>query len=438
VASHSYLTADIVAKEALMLLENNLVMGNLVHRGYREEFGKDIRGAKPGTSVRIRIPNRFTVTKSRVRTTSGITESYITLTCATQAHVSFDVTSVDLTMKIGQFSERYLKPAIAKLANTVDADVLALYKDVANSVWESTGFVTPESFIVLGKAAQKLDEEATPNDQRHIVVNPAANWSLANALRTVYVDSVAAPAIKQGLAKSGPHRKGYFAPIAGFDVYMDQNVKTHTTGDFHSTGSTAAILAGTTGGGGSGDLGTDSKNYPMLDFKNVASKALRQGDVFTIADVIAVQPMSGESTGVLRQFVVTADASNHSSGTGDTTLSPVTVYFEPPMIDTGAYKNVDTLPAAGAAVSIVGTQGEPFPQNLAFHKNAFALVVVPLEIPDGASWGARATSRVSGMSVRVMKDYDIVNDEERIRLDILYGVKTLQPEMACRIWGAEG
>jgi hypothetical protein len=108
------------------------------------------------------------------------------------------------------------------------------------------------------------------------------------------------------------------------------------------------------------------------------------------------------------------------------------------MIDTGAYKNVDTLPAAGAAVSIVGTQGEPFPQNLAFHKNAFALVVVPLEIPDGASWGARATSRVSGMSVRVMKDYDLSNDEERVRLDILYGVKTLQPEMACRIWGAEG
>ena len=102
-ASHSYLTADIVAKEALMLLENHLVMGNLVHRGYREEFGKDIRGAKPGTSVRIRIPNRFTVTKSRVRTTSGITESYITLTVATQAHVSFDVTTVDMTMKIGQF-----------------------------------------------------------------------------------------------------------------------------------------------------------------------------------------------------------------------------------------------------------------------------------------------------------------------------------------------
>lgn len=436
-ASHSYLTATIVAKEALMLLENNLVMGNLVHRGYREEFGKQIRGAKPGTSVNVRIPNRFKVTKSRVRTTSGITESYLTLTVATQAHVSFDVTSVDLTMKISEFSERYLYPAVAALANQIDADICALYDDVANSVWESTGFVDPESFIVLGKAARTMDEEAVPPDQRCIVLNPAANWSLANALRTVYVTDIASPALKQGIAQSGK-RKGYMATIAGFQIFMDQNVKVHNTGDYHDTGSTAALLVGTTAGGGSGGLGTDAKSISIGDFRIIASKALRVGDVFTCANVYAVNPMSGESTGQLRQFTVTADASCIKTGTATTGNHWTTVYFEPPMIDTGAYKNIDTLPAAGAAVEIVGSEGEPYPQNLAFHKNAFALVVVPLEVPKGVADAAVARHPASGLSLRVIYDYDLANDEQMVRLDVLYGVATLHRELACRIWGAEG
>jgi hypothetical protein len=105
------------------------------------------------------------------------------------------------------------------------------------------------------------------------------------------------------------------------------------------------------------------------------------------------------------------------------------------MIDTGPYATVDTLPAGAAAVTIVGTQGQQYPQNLAFHKNAFALVTVPLEMPEGI-WGARET--YNGLSIRLVKQYDIDTDDEVCRLDLLYGVKTLYPEMACRIWGAEG
>jgi hypothetical protein len=423
-STHTLLTPTVIAKEALMLLENNLVMGNLVHRKYVNEF------KKVGGSVSIRKPVKFRVTKSRTRSTSTITEQSITLTVATQAHVSWAFNSKDLTLTIEEYSERYVKPAAAALANTMDADVCALYDDVANSVWESTGFITPESFIVLGKAAQKMDEEACPPEDRSIALNPAANWSLANALKSLYVQDVAGGALKGGVASGGPP-KGYRGTIAGFDIYMDQNIKTHTTGQFHATGSTAALKVQTAAG--SGLLGSDQKSYPMIDFKIVNTRALKTGDVFTIAGVYAVNPMSGDSTGQLRQFTVTADAS--CAVTETTSGGAVTVYFEPAMVDTGPYATVDTLPAASAAVTIVGTIAEPYPQNLAFHKNAFALVTVPLEMPHGV-WGARET--YNGLSIRIVKDYDIDTDDEVCRLDVLYGVKSLYPEMAARIWGAEG
>lgn len=408
-STHTLLTPTIIAKEALMLLKNNLVMGARVHRNYEKEF------KKIGGTVTIRKPVKFRVTTGRTRTTSMITENSITLTVSSQKHVSWDFNTKDLTLTIEEYSERYIAPAAAVLANEIDADLLSLYVDVYNEVWESTGYVTPESFIVLGKAAQRLDEEAVPQNDRCVVLNPAANWSMANAMKNMYVTSVSDKAL----------RKGFLAPIAGMDIYMDQNVKAHTTGTFHDTGSTDSIIVGTSGG----NTGTV---ISLAHFRVATTIALKAGDTFTIADVYAVNPMSGQSTGTLRQFVVTADA----SVAGTTTASLATVYVQPDMISTGPYKTVDTIPAAGALITMTGYETEPYPVNLAFHKNAFALVMVPLEMPDGAVWGSTASD--SGFSIRIIKSYDINTDDDIIRMDVLYGVKTLYPELACRIRGAQG
>jgi len=270
-----------------------------------------------------------------------------------------------------------------------------------------------------------MDEEAVPPEARSIVLNPAANWSLANALKTLHVTEIAKPAL----------RKGYMSTLAGFDIYMDQNIKTHTTGEDRKSGSSPALLIGLTGGTlmPSTGAGTLNTHIEIIDVKLVASKALKTGDVFTIAGVYAVNPMSGESTGTLREFVVTADAS--CAATETTSGGGVDVYFQPDMIDTGPYKTIDTFPVTAAAVTVIGNEGEPYPQNMAFHKNAFALVTVPLEMPHGV-WGARTSH--NGLNIRVVKDYEIDSDTEIVRLDILYGIKTLYPELACRIFGAEG
>ncbi len=428
---NTLINATMIAREALRLLKNNLVMGSQVYRAYESEFPGT---PKKGGTVQIRKPVRFNVTKSRVRTSSVITEQYITMNVTTQAHISWAFDSNELTMKIEDYSERYIRPAAAKLANTVDGDLAALYSDVWNVVYESSGFVTPHTFMVLAKAQQRLDEEGVPPEDRCVVFNPAAHWAMANALVGLYGPQE---------AQEKALRKGYLGKIAGSDIYMDQNIKTHNVGHMCITGTTDSdiVLVASTGAtlitgivvGASANQKIELYNFRVA--ANVPT-LLAIGDWFEIANVYAVNPMSGESTGTRRQFVVTADVSGHSASTAVSTCGAgVSVYVQPDMINTGPYKTIDTKPAGNSIAYFYETHDKNYPMNLAFHKNAFALVFVPLQKPDGVAFADTVTDE--GYSIRVVKDYDIDNDLEVIRLDILYGVKTIYPELAVRMAGAE-
>ncbi len=417
-STSTLLSPTMIVREALRLLKNNLVMGNLVYRAYETEFPGF---PKKGGTVQIRKPVKFKTTKARTRATSTVSEDKVTLTVATQANISWAFIMSDLTLSIEEYSERYIRPAAAALANTVDSDLCALYDDLWNSVQESTGVITPSTFMVFGKAMQRLDEEAAPPEDRVVVFNPAAHWSMANALSALYVPAVAEKAI----------RKGFIGEIAGCQVYMDQNIKTHTTGAWHTGVSGAdgtGILVGTTGVPTAGSL--VATMIPMIQVDITSIAAFKTGDVFTIANVYAVNPMSGESTGALRQFVVTASA----YASCNTLTGYMDVYVQPDLIETGAYKTIDTMPLAGAVVNPMGGMMSKIPQNLAFHRNCFALVMVPLEKPDG-QWGSSITE--DGYSIRIVKDYNIDEDLEVIRLDILYGMKTIYPELGVRIYGQQ-
>ena len=159
---------------------------------------------------------------------------------------------------------------------------------------------------------------------------------------------------------------------------------------------------------------------------------LTAGDVITLAGVNAVNPVPGQTgtgkddLGRLQQFVVLNDGTSDGSGN-------LTVTISPPIITSGPFQTVTAAPANNAAITPLGTEATGYTQNLAFHRNAFALVTVPLEMPDGVSFKARETHR--GISMRVVKDYDIVNDDDVIRLDVLYGVKTLYNDLATRLSG---
>lgn len=397
-SSNTLLTPTIIAKEALMQLVNNLGMSAHVYKAYKNEF------VKVGQTITVRKPNKFRATKAQARSNSDITEPSTSITMSTQAHVSWAFSSVELTTTIEDYSKRYITPAVAALANQVDADLCALYKDVWN--YAGTPGITPASFSVLGDAQTILDNEAAPSEGRVAILNPAAHWSLADALKGTFAQNVAKDIIT----------KGYLGTIANLSLYMDQNVQRHTTGAF-TAGATPLMNGATV---------TGATSFVTNGWSG--SNTVKDGDIFTVDAVNQVNPMSGVSTGTLHRWAVTAD--NTDTGADMTiAITPSCVYGA-----TNAHSNVDALPLTTAALSFVGTASTAYPQNLVYHPNAFALVTVPIEMPSNV-WGARESDSDAGLSIRVVKQYDIDADEEIIRLDILYGTATLYGELAVRLWG---
>jgi len=392
------LTPTIIAKEALMQLLNHLAMSRHVYRAYKNEF------AKVGSTITVRKPNKFRTTKAQARVNTNIIEPSTSITMTTQAHVSWAFSSVDLTTTIEDYSKRYISPACNTLANTVDADLCGLYTDVYN--YAGTPGTTPNAFSMLGDAQVCLDDEATPDDTRVGILNPTANWSLADALKGTFASQVAKDIMT----------KGFLGKIANLDLYSDQNIVRHTTGEF--SGGTPLMDGATVTGAA----------VLVTDGWHASNDSVTKGDIFTVAGVYAVNPMSGVSTGVLRRFTVTADTDS-VNGAMTIPISPAIIYGA-----TNPYSNVDALPLTTAGLTFVGTEGTAYAQNMLFHPNAFALVTVPIEMPSNV-WGARESDPDAGISIRVVKQYDIDADEEIIRLDILYGMKTLYPEMAVRLWG---
>jgi hypothetical protein len=397
-SSNTLLTPTIIAKEALMMLINNLAMAKHVHTAYKNEF------VKVGQTITIRKPNKFRATKTQARSNSNISEPSTSIAMSTQAHVSWAFSSVDLTTTIEDYSKRYINPATAALGNQVDADLCGLYTDVFN--YAGTPGTTPSTFKALGDAQTILDNEAAPQEGRVGILNPAANWALADGLKGTFSPQVAKDIIT----------KGYLGTIANLSLYMDQNIARHTTGAF-TAGATPLMNGATV---------TGAAAFVTNGWSG--SNTVKKGDIFTVGATNQVNPMSGVSTGVLHNWAVTAD--NADTGADMTlAITPSVVYGA-----TNAQSNVDALPLTTAALAFVGTESSVYPQNLIFHPNAFALVTVPIEMPANV-WGARETDQDAGISIRVVKQYDIDADEEIIRLDILYGVKTLYPELAVRLWG---
>ena len=391
-SSNSLLTPSIISKETLVILENNLVAAGKVNRQFENQF------TKIGTTLTVRKPNRFRVSSGPGLSIQNVTEPSTSITISNQKHVDFQFTSQDLTLTIEEFSERYLKPAAAELANQLDYDVLTNYNQVFNLV--GTPGTVPAAFSALAAVGQRMDEGAVPQDGRVLVLNPAAYWSLASNLTTLYVKSVAEPALK-----------GFLANIANFEIFEDQNIQAQTVGAWGGSG--VVNSAGQTGS----SLVTNGWNASVTGLLNV-------GDVFTINGVYAVNPKNRQSTGSLQNFLVTATANSDSGGN-----STISIY--PAITTSGAYQTVSASPANLAAITVKGSASTSYAQNIGFVKDAFGLVTVPMELPQGVDFAAREMYK--NISIRVVRAYDINNDVFPCRMDILYGTATFYPELACRL-----
>lgn len=413
--ANTTLTASIIAAEAVMILDNNLVMGKQVFRGYEEDFAKKVNGYEVGSTITIRKPTDFTVRDGAVMDTQDVTEGSTTITVDKRKGVDFKFTSQELTMNIGDLSERVIKPAMVQLANQVDTDLMALYKDVPS--WVGTPGQVINSFADFAKIPERMDEYANPADDRSAVLSPADHWGLLGSQTALYMQDVA----------KGAYRKGSLGMIGDVDTFMSQNVPTHTTGNFAGTVlMDLSITASTITYASVKDTNVQTVHF---DGFTTAAAVVKKGDVFTIDGVYAVNPVTKAPLPFLKQFTVTADATM-SGNEGDLIITPA-------MIWTGAFKNVDVQGVTdlnNQPITFMGSQSTNYRQNLGFHRNAFALVTVPLVAPPGAVDVARKSYK--GLNVRVIPVYDGVNDVSAWRLDILYGTKTVDARLAHRASGS--
>ena len=412
-ATNSVLTPGIIAKEALMLLENNLVLGSLVHRGYEEEVTRQVNGYKRGGQVTIRRPAKYTWRTGATAVPQDSTEKSFNVTVNTQGGVDLQFTSADMTLKISDFSERFLKSAIITVANQIDGDIARLYRSVWN--WVGTPGQTITNFAAFGKAPQRMTEMAVPAGERTGVLSPADKWGLLGSLTGLHVQEVAKPALKRAKL-----------PMVGdVDLYETQVIKTHTVGTKAGTPLVNGASQGTTYAAS----GSTNAQALVTDGWTASSAVLKQGDVFTIAGVYAVNPVSKDVMPYLQQFVVNADAT--ADGSGNATLN-----ISPAIITSGAYQTVSAAPGDNSVISVLGTASTGYPQNLVFHKNAFALIMVPMEIPAGVPSGLVGRETYKGISVRLIPYYDGTNDVDNWRLDVLYTVAAIYPDLACRLSGS--
>lgn len=402
--SNTLITPSIIAREALFQLKNNCVMANLVHRAYEKEWQG---GVKPGATISIRKPVKFVATDGATLTKQAVSEASLSMVANNQKHVGWEFSSQELSLTIQEYSERYIVPAIIALANQVDTDLTGLYTDTFMTT--GTDGTAPSTFKDLADAAQLLDEHAVPQQMRCAVFNPAAHWAIADGLKGVFQPSLVDDIL----------RHAALGRIAGFEILQDQNIATHTAG--LAADSTPLVNGATQTGATIVSNGWESTTL-----------VLKEGDIITFAGCNDVNPVSRVDTGYLKQFVVTAD----STSTG----ADLTIPISPAIVTAAtAYKNCTASPTNGGAISIVNNGGSTLADstthsaNLCFHKNAFALAMVPMVMPDGATFKAQETA--DGFSIRVIKDYDIANDTEIIRLDILYAKTTIYPDLAVRLRG---
>jgi hypothetical protein len=401
--ANTLLTISMITREAVRVLENNLTFTKGVNRDYDDTFA--VQGAKIGDTINVRKPARYQGRSGATLSVEDHTETSVPLQLDTQFGVDVNFTSKDLTLSLDDFSERFLTPALATVANKVDRDGLALYKSVANAV--GTPGTIPTAFKTYLQAGAKMDDEGCPKDnQRSAILNPWAQVELVDALKGLFQASDRI---------SDQYKSGNMGLAGGFKFSMDQNVNTHTVGPLGGT----PLVNGASQSGSS--LITDG-------WTAAAAARLKKGDIFTIAGVNAVNPQTRSSTGQLRQFVVTADVSSDGSGNA-------TIAIFPAITASGAFQTVDAAPADNAALTVLGAAAAVSPAMLAYHKNAFVLGCADLQMPKGVDMAARVSDKQLGMSVRMVRQYDIVNDKFPCRLDILYGWKAIYPELACRIQG---
>lgn len=391
--SNSILTPTQVTREAMRILHEKATFIGSIDRQYDSSYAN--AGAKIGDSLKVRLPNEYTVRTGKTINVQDTEESSVTVTMATQKGVDMNFSTAELTLSIDDFSRRILEPAVARLVSAVEADSL---QGCTKLVYNQVGTVgtVPNAMSIFGNARAKLNQYLAPKEGRCLQVNSLTMSSMVDTLKGLFQDSAQIRT---------QYREGMIGRTAGFDWYENERIYTHTNGsDVSGVTLNSVTLA-------NGDASAAITG---------ASAAPEPGTIFTFATGKAVHPETKDVYSHLQQFVV-------KEGTTTSTL-----YFDPPIYSSGPKQNVSVMPGTTSALTFVGSASTAYAQDLAYHPEFATFVTADLEdVSRYGAWGAR--ENMDGVSIRVARQYDINNDNIPCRLDILYGYKVLRAALACRI-----
>jgi hypothetical protein len=396
-------TTSIVSKMALAIIKNNLGFAKNVNRDWEDEFtGNMARGYAPGTTINIRKPPRYTYRAGRVAVPQATVEQTVPLTL-TQGGNDIAFTSLERTLSVTRLEDKVMA-AVAPVCNEIDRQGLALAHYSTYNVLNPTGALPNTAALAIQAVTgmgQRLDEMAAGRERgsRTIVTNPALNASLVQGFGGYF---------NNPSKISKQYDTGMLSDSFGFNSAMDQNVDLHTNG--------AATATNINGAGQTGS------NITVVA---VAGGTLTRGTVITLPGVFAVNPQSRVSTGQLANFVVTADV----------LVGATSIPVSPAIVTSGAFQNVTASPTTAQPYVIQGAASTSYNTNVAYHKDAFTLAMVPMFAPPSGKGNVSVSQQSEdGMTVKVTEYYDPINDTMGMRFDVLFGWAATYPELSCKFY----
>jgi len=404
--AQTILTPTAINREAGRILHQKLNFVGNINRQYDASFAQS--GAKIGDSLKIRLPNEYTVRTGKTLAPQETSETSTTLTVATQKGVDLNFSSAELTMELDDFSARILEPAMSVLAASIESDALSMYKQVNKEVSDVGAAMAYADVLEGGK---KLTDSLTPSGQRTLLITTQNNLDLVTGTAGLYNDRTKV---------SEQYRKGLVGnDFFGWDnVYQNTMMPLHTTGTDDGTGDYLTDIAAAENNGSAGLLNVDTGAGSFI-----------VGDVIMIESLFAVHPETKVSTGKLMQFVVTATATPGAGG-GDLSIYPNIVTSGARQNCTGLADGKKILKIESDETTAVAASADYY-VGLGFHKDAFAFATADLVMPKGVDFSSREV--MDGISIRIVRQYDINNDNLPCRLDVLYGYKAIRPELAVRL-----
>jgi hypothetical protein len=397
--SNTLLTPTAVTRKALMVLHQKLNFIGTINRQYDNQFAQ--AGGKIGDTLKIRLPNRYVAVDGAVMQVQDTAETSVSLQVSSQKHVAMNFGAAELALSLDDFTDRIIEPAMAVLAAKVERDVIStMVKATFQQAGTAGSAVTLNAVLAAGG---KLNDSLAPLTKRSLLLSTQGNIDLVDGLKGLFQDTK---------ELSAQYRDGVMGHAAGFDILQSSLMLPFTPGSEVAAGSSTITINGS------------NQTGSAITVTNGSSKTLLTGDIITLPGVYRLHPETKDNTGVLHQFVVTSDVA--TSGT--------TINISPSIVLTGPTANCSAAPTTGQAIAKLGVANTAYGMNLAYHRDAFAFATADLPLPKGAEFAAREV--YDGISLRIWKDRDILNDAFPARVDILYGKQAIRPQLACRIAGS--